>query len=301
MSSKPEILVVAAIPPELEQRLAADFKLVKARPAAGETLPHTVAVTTSMAGADRALLASLPNLKLLACNGTGLDLIDLVAAQEQGVLVQNTPDAVTEDTADFGIALLYATLRRVAEADRFVRAGRWGGGERMTVSRRVSSCQLGVVGLGKIGSALARRAAALGLAVSYTARSAKPELAYTFHASVTELAAAVDVLVLCCPGGAATKGLINRAVLDALGPEGYLINISRGSVVDEPEMLAALAERRIAGAGLDVFASEPRIDDRFFALENVVLQPHYASVTRETRQDMAAVLHAAITEQFTAP
>src|SRR5690606_25865481 len=124
-----------------------------------------------------------------------------------------------------------------------------------------SSCRLGVVGLGKIGGSLARRAAALGLAVSYTARSAKSELNYSFHASIAELAAAVDVLVLCCPGGAATKGLVNRKVLDALGPEGYLINISRGSVVDEPELLEALAERRIAGAGLDVFASEPKIDD----------------------------------------
>lgn len=299
MSYRPEILVVAAIPPEIEQRLAADFTLVKARPKVGETLPHSVMVTTSMAGADRALMESLPDLRLIACNGTGLDLIDLQAAGERDILVRNTPDAVTEDTADFGIALIYATLRRVAEADRFVRAGRWSS-ERMTPSRRVSSCHVGIVGLGKIGKALARRAAGLGLDVSYTARSAKAELPYAYYPNAPALAAAVDVLVLCCPGGPETAGLANRTVLDALGPQGYLINIARGSVVDEPALLAALEEGRIAGAGLDVFASEPQIDQRFFALENVVLQPHYASVTHETRRDMADTLHAAISKQFAA-
>lgn len=297
MTSRPEILVVSAIPPELEQRLSADFALVKDRPKPGRTLPHSVAVTTSMAGFDRDLMDGLPNLQLIACNGTGLDAIDMDAARERGITVQNTPDSVTDDTADFGIALIYATQRRLVEADRFVRAGRWGA-ERMPPSRRVSSRRLGVVGMGKIGKVLAQRAGALGMDVSYTARSVKPDLDYRFYPDPVSLAQAVDILVLCCPGGRETEGLAGSAVLEALGPEGFLINISRGSVVDEPALLDALANKRIGGAGLDVFASEPGFDQRFLDYENVVLQPHYASVTSETRADMADVLHAAIARQF---
>lgn len=296
MNSK-EILVISPIPTELEVRLAEDFALKKARPEPGERLPHAVAVTTSMAGFDAALMADLPNLKLIACNGTGLDRIDLEAAVGRGITVQNTPDSVTEDTADFGIALIYAVLRRVAEADRFVRAGRWGA-ERMGPSHRVSSRRVGVVGMGKIGKVFARKAAGLGLDVSYTARSAKNDLPYRFFPDAIALAEAVDILVLCCPGGAETAGLAGPRVLEALGPDGFLINISRGSVVDEPALLAALAAGQIGGAGLDVFASEPEFDKRFLDYENVVLQPHYASVTQETRADMAEVLHAAIARHF---
>lgn len=297
MSFKPEIAVVAAIPPELETRLAADFTLVKVRPTADEALPHTAAVTTSMAGFNRALFSSFPNLKLIACNGTGLDGIDLEAAAARGVTVQNTPDSVTEDTADTAIGLLYATLRRLVEADRFMRSGRWGA-ERMTPSRRVSSRHMGIVGMGKIGKVVAQRAAALGVQVSYTARTAKSDLSYGFHPDVVSLAKAVDVLVLCCPGGKETEGLVDSSVLDALGPDGILINIARGSVVNEPQLLDALAEGKIGGAGLDVFASEPAFDQRFLAFENVVLLPHYASVTKETRADMANVLHAAISRHL---
>lgn len=299
MSSKPEILVVAALPPQLEQRLAADFKLVKSRPEAGLTLPHAVLVTTSMAGLDTALMESLPNLALIACNGAGLDLIDLDGAKRRGIVVCNTPDAVTEDTAEFAIGLIYALLRRVAEGDRFVRAGRWRT-ERMTPSRRVFSRHIGIVGVGRIGRAVAGRAAALGMTVSYNARSAKSELPYAYFADPVSLARAVDILVLCCPGGAQTAGLAGRKVIEALGSGGFLVNISRGSVVDEQALIEALQEKRIAGAALDVFDNEPAIDERFFSLENVVLQPHYASVTHETRQAMADILHAAISSQLAA-
>jgi len=295
-----EVLVITTIPPELEQRLVRDFTLTKARPEPGLHLPHTVVVTTSMAGADAELMAGLPNLKLIACNGTGLDRIDLDAAAARGITVRNTPDSVTEDTADFGIALIYAVLRRVAEADRFMRAGRWDA-ERMGPSYRVSSRRVGVVGLGKIGKTFARRAEGLGLDVSYTARSAKPDLRYAFYPDTVALAKAVDILVLCCPGGADTAGLVGPRVLEALGSQGFLINISRGSVVDEPALLAALAAGQIAGAGLDVFANEPAFDKRFLEYQNVVLQPHYASVTGETRADMAEILHAAIVRQFASP
>ena len=187
MSSNPELLVIAPLPPELERRLAADFTLLKRKPEPTERLPHTILVTTSMVGVSAEMIDALPNLRLIACNGTGLDMIDLEAARARGIAVQNTPDVVTEDTADFAIGLIYAALRRIPEADRFVRAGRWRS-ERMTPARRVFSRRLGIVGLGKIGKAVARRAVGLGMSVAYTARSPKPELPYDFHPSAEALA-----------------------------------------------------------------------------------------------------------------
>lgn len=296
MTSRPELVVLCPIPPELEARLSADYDLNFNAPARDERFSHQVAVTMSVAGIDTAMMDRLPNLALVVCNGTGLDRINLDEAEKRGIVIQNTPDQVTEDTADFGIALIYATLRRIAEADRFVRAGRWGK-ERMPPSRRAFSRHVGVVGMGKIGKLLAQRAAAIGMTVSYTARSQKPDLPYAFKENVLALAEAVDVLVLCCSGGPETNGLVDEAVLAALGADGHLVNISRGSVVDEPALLNALEERRIAGAAIDVYASEPDIDQRFRALDNVVLAPHYAAATVETRRAMADLLHGAV-ERF---
>ena len=292
--SKPSVLVVAPIPPELERRLSASFTLERTDGTADRS--QRVAVTTSVAGADAALMASLPNLALIACNGAGLEQIDVVEAERRGILVCNTPDAVTEDTADFALGLMYATSRRIAEGDRFVRAGRWGK-ERMSPSRRLYSRRLGIVGLGRIGSAIARRAAAIGMDVSYTATGPK-DVPYAFAPTVKALASRVDVLVLSCSGGPSTYRIVGRDVLAALGPDGILINVSRGSVVDEAALLDALAAGTIASAGLDVFETEPAIDARFLELPNVVLQPHYAAVTRETREDIATTLHDAIVRVF---
>lgn len=285
-----DVVVLAALPPELRTALAARHRLVEAAEARGD---ETVAVTTSMVGADAATLARLPALRLLGCNGVGLDRIDMDAAARRGIVVRHTPEAVRVDTADTAVALLFAVVRRVAEADRFVRAGRWGA-ERMTPSRRVSSLRAGIVGLGAIGRLVAQRLTALGLQVAYTGPREKPGSGLPFVAGIEPLAEWCDALILCCPGGPATQGLVSAAVLDRLGPEGYLVNVSRGSVVDEPALLAALAARSIAGAGLDVFATEPALDRRFLALENTVLQPHYATVTRESRAEMAAIILAAI-------
>ncbi len=284
-SVRQRLLVVAAIPPELRAALGAHYDLVEH--AAGTSAKgFQVAVTTSMAGADAALMAALPDLGLIACNGTGLDRIDLPEADRRGILVRHTPDEVVEDTADAAIGLMYAISRRIAEADRFVRAGRWAT-ERMTPSRRVSGKAAGIVGLGRIGAAIACRAAGLGMAVSYTGPRSKPGVPYPFVASIADLADQVDVLILSCPGGDATWHLVDAAVLRRLGPDGILVNVSRGTVVDEDALIAALADGIIAGAGLDVFAREPGLDPRFLTLENAVLQPHYAAVTRETRNAMA--------------
>jgi hydroxypyruvate reductase len=298
MTTRRELLVLCPIPPELEGRLSIDYDL-RYRSEADGQLSHQVAVTMSVAGIDAAAMDRLPNLGLVICNGTGLDRIDLVSARQRGIIIENTPDEVTEDTADFGIALIYATLRKTVEADRFVRAGRWGS-ERFPPSRRVFSRHVGLVGMGNIGKIVARRAAAIGMQVSYTARSPKPDLPYAFKDNVLALAEAVEVLVLCCSGGPETTDLVDEAVLAALGAEGYLINISRGSVVNQPALLTALEERRIAGAGIDVYANEPNIDARFMALDNVVLTPHYAAATTETRHAMADRLHAAVGRYYAA-
>jgi lactate dehydrogenase-like 2-hydroxyacid dehydrogenase len=180
-------------------------------------------------------------------------------------------------------------MRRIVEADRFVRAGRWSK-ERMAPSRRLAGKTVGIVGLGKIGRVVAQRAGAIAMHVLYSGPKAKPDVPYRFVANMQALAERSDVLILSCPGGEATRHLVGPAVLEALGPDGYLVNVARGSVVDEAALIAALQERKIASAALDVFASEPNLDPRFLTLDNVVLQPHSASITHETRAAMLARL-----------
>jgi hydroxypyruvate reductase len=280
----PKLLVVTAIPPDLRAALAQRYSLSDMSDAASAA-GCTVAVTTSMRGFDRALFDRMPELRLIVCNGAGLDGIDLAEARARKVAVCHTPDELAEDVAEAAIALTYAIMRRVAEADRFVRAGRWLEG-RMTPSRRVGGKHLGIVGLGRIGRRVAQRAAGIGMTVAYFGRRPVTGMTYPFVPHLLDLAAQADVLVLSCPGGEATSGLVDRDVLARLGPDGYLVNVSRGSVVDEPALLEALEKGAIAGAALDVFAREPDIDRRFAALDNVVLAPHSASITHETRAAM---------------
>ena len=295
---RPALLVVAPIPPELKTRLSRDYELVQRRPLPGETVPgYPVMVTMSIVGADAATMAALPDLGLVACGGAGVDKIDFAEAERRGIVVRNTPDVVTEDTADAAIGLCYALVRRIAEADRFVRSGAWAT-RRMTPSRRLFSRRMGIVGLGKIGTALALRGSAIGMEVSYTGPREKPGVPYAYVPDLQALARNVDILVITCPANRETEKLVGREVLAALGPEGYLINISRGSTVDEAALIQALQTGAIAGAGLDVFENEPDIDARFFSLDNVVLSPHYASVTAETRTRMADELGEAIDTFF---
>lgn len=281
------LAVIAAIPADLRSALQQSYELLEAQQlgqqVAAANVPCTVAVTTSMAGADAPLMDRWPGLRLIACQGAGLDRIDLQAARQRGIAVCHTPDVLTEDTADFAIGLMYAVARRIVEADRFVRAGRWRQ-ERMAPSSRVFGKRMGIIGLGKIGQAIARRALGLGMEVMYSGPRAKLEIPYAFIGEPERLAAAVDVLILSCPGGPATHHLVDANVLRELGPEGILINVARGSVVNEAALIEALGNGVIAGAGLDVFASEPAIDERLLRLDNVVLQPHYASITREARK-----------------
>ena len=280
----PPVLILSRIPDDLRQALADRFGSLVDRSEVGDLPEAVVAVTMGTAGANAETLRGVPGLKLLACHGAGLEQIDLAAASRLGIAVTHTPDVVTDDTADQAVALVYAAARRTVYADRFVRAGRWAS-ERIAPSFRVTGKAAGVVGLGRIGRTVADRLAGVGMRVAYTGPRPKPA-PYDYLADLRELARRSDFLVLTTPGGAATRHLVDADVLAALGPDGILVNVSRGSVVDEAALLDALETGAIAGAGLDVFASEPNIDPRFLALDNVVLQPHNAAITRETRAAM---------------
>ncbi|MBP0492586.1 NAD(P)-dependent oxidoreductase [Pararoseomonas indoligenes] len=279
------VLALAALPQDLRNALAAEYAVVGADDAAaGEA---RIAVTTGMVGADAAAMAARPGLRLIASMGVGLDKIDLKAARARGIAVSHTPDELTEDVADFAIGLMYSAARRIADADRFVRAGRWMQG-RMSPGISLHRKRAGVVGLGRIGAAIAGRAAGIGMQVGWTGPRPKPEAPWTYYPDVAALAEWADVLILATPGGAETRHMVDARALAALGPRGVLVNIARGSVVDEAALLAALEGGGIAAAGLDVFASEPALDPRFLALENAVLAPHYASLTHETRAAIIA-------------
>jgi hydroxypyruvate reductase len=285
---KPRALIVTKIPADLRSALSSEYELIDYAADAASAGPFprrpgfAIAVTMVYSGASAPLMDALPDLKLIASGGVGLDKIDLQEAARRGIAVTHTPDELTEDTSDAAVGLIFAVARRMVEADRFVRRGAWISGH-MSESRRVSGRRVGIVGLGKIGRAIARKVSALGMAVFYTGPHRKNDVDYGFCDSVRALAESVDILVLSCPGGAATQYLVGAVELAALGRDGILINVSRGSVVDEAALIGALTNKTIAGAGLDVFASEPAIDERFRALENVVLQPHYAAITHEMR------------------
>jgi lactate dehydrogenase-like 2-hydroxyacid dehydrogenase len=291
---RPEVLQVAAIYGPSQARLEADYTVHRLWQAPDrdafvrDVAPRVeVLVTTGGAGASRSLIEQLPRLRLIACFGVGVDAIDLAAARERSVAVTNTPDVLTDDVADLAIGLMLAALRGIATADRYVRAGLWLRAH-MPLQTRMSGKRLGIVGMGRIGQAIARRASAFGMSISWNGPRPK-DLPWRYEPDLLALARSVDVLVAACPGGAATRGLISRAVLEALGP-GVFVNIARGSVVDEAALVDLLVTQRLGGAALDVFADEPRVPEALFALDQVVLQPHQASATRETRGAMGQLV-----------
>ena len=249
----------------------------------------TAAATTAFRGMDAATMAKLPKLKIVSHFGVGVDSVDVAAASARGVKVTNTPDVLTDDVADLAIGLLLATVRRICAGDRYVRAGKWAQGS-FPLTDTIQGKTLGIVGMGRIGRAIARRAEAFNLKIAYQGPNRKADLAYPYFADPAALAKEVDFLVAACPGGEATRGLVSRAVIEALGPQGVFVNISRGSVADEPALIEALTDGRLGGAGLDVFATEPRIPEAFFTMENVVLQPHVGSATHPTRRAMGQLV-----------
>ncbi|XVF26767.1 hypothetical protein REPUB_Repub14bG0046900 [Reevesia pubescens] len=243
-------------------------------------------VGNASAGADAELIDALPNLEIVASFSVGLDKIDLAKCKEKGIRVTNTPDVLTEDVADLAIGLMLAVLRKLCESDRFVRSGMWKEGD-YRLTNKFTGKKVGIIGLGRIGMAVAERAEAFSCPISYYTRTEKPEYKYKYYPSVVELAANCDILVVACPLTEETRHIINRQVIDVLGPKGVLINVGRGPHVDERELVSALVERRLGGAGLDVFEHEPEVPEELFKLDNVVLLPHVGSGTVETRQAMA--------------
>lgn len=241
--------------------------------------------TTGAFGANAALIDALPKLEIIASVSVGVDTIDLAHARQRGIRVANTPDVLNDCVADLAFGLTIAAARRLAVGDRFVRAGRWLEGQ-MPLTSRVSRKRLGIVGLGKIGKVIAKRASGFDMEIVYHGRNPQPHVPYRFYADLAEMAANVDFMIVICPGGAATRHLVNDKVIRALGPKGILVNVSRGSVVDEAALVRALQEGALGGAGLDVFEAEPRVPAELFALDNVVLAPHVGSATTETRLDM---------------
>lgn len=244
------------------------------------------AVTSGRFGVGTGLMTALPRLGAVINFGVGYDTTDTALARRRGVLVSNTPDVLTDCVADTALGLTLDLLRGLSAADRFVRAGRWPRDGGFPLMRKVSSARVGILGLGRIGRAIATRFAALGCPVGYHSRRRVPGAAYAYAGSPGALAAASDVLIVSTSGGAGTRGLVSRAVLRALGPEGCLVNVSRGSVVDEHALVEMLTAGALGGAGLDVYAAEPHVPEALFALDNVVLLPHVGSATVQTRAEM---------------
>lgn len=240
------------------------------------------------------MMDQLPNLGLIANFGVGYDAIDVAAATERGIRVTNTPEVLTDDVADLAVGLVIAAKRQMVGADAWVRSGRWAKDGDYPILSKVSGKTLGIVGLGRIGRAIAKRLAAFDMEIGYYSRAPKETPGWTHYDSPAALAEASEILIVALSGGPATAGIVDAATIKALGPKGLLVNVSRGTTIDEGAMLDALESGALGQAALDVFASEPDLDPRFQALENVLLSPHQASATIETRQEMGELQRANI-------
>jgi len=297
MSQRPVLLQALSLLPSLEQQLAETYTVHRLPPAGPEREAFLAArgaefdglVTSAAGGAGAALINALPKLRVISSFGVGLDQLDVQAAAQRGIPVGYTPDVLNDCVADLAFALVLATGRRIPEGDRFVRVGRWEQkpATPFPLGRKVSGAKLGIVGLGRIGRTVARRASGFDMEVRYHNRRPLEDAPWTYEPQLVELARWADFLVVITAGGAGTRHLIDAKVLDALGPKGFLVNVSRGTVVDEQALVQALQHKRIGGAGLDVFEREPQVPHELFTLDNVVMVPHIASATVQTREAMA--------------
>jgi lactate dehydrogenase-like 2-hydroxyacid dehydrogenase len=292
-ATRPSVLAVSKLPPfylqPLQQHFSLHERLHETDPQAfAQAAPGIRAITGGgESKVTAALMDQLPALKMISIMGVGYDGVDVAAAIARGIPVTHTPEVLNDEVADLALGLMLSVARCIPQADRYVRENLWAEKGPMPLARKMSGARLGIVGLGRIGKAIAARAQAFGMHIAYTGRHRQEAVAFDYHPTARELAAAVDFLVVITPGGAGTRHMINREVLAALGPRGYLVNVARGSVVDEAALIDALRDKVIAGAGLDVFEHEPQVPQALRALDNVVLTPHMASATHETRQAMA--------------
>ena len=297
IDAPPEIIVIGGLADWMLAELRAQYRVHDLTGAAdhvavlAQGAQATAAITTGAVGIDADTVRQLPRLGLVACFGVGYDRVDLSALSQRGIRLTNTPGVVATCVADHAIGLLIALVRRIAQADRLAHAGIWGK-QMIGLTARVSGQRLGILGLGDIGQRIAQRAAGFDMPIGYHNRSRRPELAHVYFGSPLELARWADCLVVACPGGAATRHLVDAAVLEALGPQGVLVNVARGSVVDETALAAALTAGRLGGAALDVFENEPGIPPTLAGLDNVVLTPHIAGSTQETWREAFDLMRA---------
>ena len=301
---KPQVLVLVPIYAPTLAELEHEFtvhRLWEARDANAllkEVSGNVRAVVTSgSSGIAAELIEALPKLEIIGCFGNPRGTVDLALTKRRGVVVTNTPDSITADVADLAMGLIVAVMRRIAEADRYVRAGRWLSGL-LPPGSGLGGKTCGIIGLGAIGSGIAKRAEAFRMTVRYHGPRRKEGVGYAFDPDLERLARESDCLVVACPSTPQTRGLVNARILDALGADGYFVNIARGPIVDEHALIAALRERRIAGAGLDVFWDEPRVPAALFTMEQVVLAPHIGSTTREVREERGRKLLANLRAHF---
>jgi lactate dehydrogenase-like 2-hydroxyacid dehydrogenase len=281
-----DVLLAPRLSPLYREQLDREFAPhAQFEPAAAAKIRAFAASGDSKVSGD--LIAQLPALEIISVMGVGYDGVDVAEAKKRGVMVTHTPDVLNDDVADLAIGLMMSAARQLPQADRWVREGQWVAKGAMPLARKMSGARLGLVGMGRIGQAIAKRAQAFGMSIAYTARSAKAQLPYAFHADIRDLAKESDFLVVITPGGEGTRKLINAQVLEALGPKGILVNVARGSVVDEAALVDALQRGVIGGAGLDVFEAEPNVPQALRDMPHVVLAPHIGSATTQTRRAMA--------------
>ncbi len=289
-----EILLLRKMHPLVETTLAGRFTVHRLEGAADpdgllrEVGPRIRGLCVGGA-VDGALMDRLPKLELIANFGVGYDAVDAGAAAERGIVVTNTPDVLTDEVADLAVGLVLATIRRLPQADRYLREGHWPKAP-FPLTASLRGRRVGILGLGRIGLAIAKRLEGFDVEIAYYGRRKQDGVAYDYHDSPVGLAKAVHVLIVVAPGGAETKGLVDADVLQALGPEGILVNVARGSVVDEAALIEALKARTILGAGLDVFENEPHVPAELAALDNTVLLPHVGSASEHTRTAMAQLV-----------
>lgn len=303
--SKPHVLELLDVHPGTTANLETGYTLHKLWKAAdqdamlAEIGPKVRAVVTNgIAGIKGEMIERLPSLEIIGVFGVGVDSVDLEIAKARGVRVANTPDVLTVGVAELAMAILLDVARKITWNDRYLRDGRWSKEGDPPLSNSLSGRKLGILGMGRIGQAIADRAKAFGMEIVYGGPNRKADLPYDYHGDPVELARVADVLMVACKGGAETAGLVNADVIDAVGPAGWLINISRGSVVDEPALIDALASARLGAAGLDVFAEEPEVPADLIAMDNVVLQPHQGSACVETRDAMGHLVLENLSAHF---
>jgi lactate dehydrogenase-like 2-hydroxyacid dehydrogenase len=300
---KPEIVVLKPIYAPTMDALERDYTVHKLWTAPdGDAFIQAVGpnvrglVTTGVLGYTRRQVDALPKLEIVACFGSPRGTFDMALAKERNLVVTTTPDVIAPSVADIAMGLMLAVMRRICEGDRFVRAGKWRS-HAPPPGRDLASKTCGIVGLGQIGLAVARRAEAFGMSVCYHGPRAKG-VPYRYYADLQEMARAADCLVVACPSTPQTRGLVDARMLDALGPGGFLINVARGEIVDEHALIAALQEKRIAGAGLDVYWREPDVPAALLDMEQVVLMPHVGSTTHEIREERSRKLLANLHAHF---